>query len=48
MGNPMRIMAIARTMENQTMSTPISASRGRAPGRKLWPGWLSGAPSRYR
>jgi hypothetical protein len=33
MGNPMRIMAIARTMENQTMSTPISASRGRAP----WP-----------
>lgn len=30
-GNRLRIMATARTMGNQTMLTPISASRGRAP-----------------
>jgi hypothetical protein len=31
MGSRLRIMATARTMGNQTMLTPISASRGRAP-----------------
>lgn len=30
-GSRLRIMATARTMGNQTMLTPISASRGRAP-----------------
>lgn len=40
MGSLVRIMATARTTENQTTSTPISASRGRAPWQSIMVWWV--------